>query len=96
MSNAIQEIEAERQRQIEAEGWTLEHDNEHVGGSMAAAAGCYALFTDAYPNDGQPPKDWPWEPKWWKPREYRRDLIRAGALIIAEIERLDRASQEAK
>jgi len=34
---------------------------------------------------------WPWERKWWKPKDRRRDLVRAGALIIAEIERLDRA-----
>jgi hypothetical protein len=33
---------------------------------------------------------WPWEDKWWKPKDRRRDLVRAGALIVAEIERLDR------
>ena len=36
-------------------------------------------------------KVWPWEPRWWKPKDRRRDLVRAAALIIAEIERLDRA-----
>ena len=37
---------------------------------------------------------WPrsWSAKWWKPKDRRRDLVRAGALIVAEIERLDRAS----
>lgn len=34
---------------------------------------------------------WPWSWQWWKPKDPRRDLIRAGALIVAEIERLDRA-----
>ena len=31
-----------------------------------------------------------WDSEWWKPKDRRRDLIRAGALIVAEIERLDR------
>ena len=35
---------------------------------------------------------WPWDAEWWKPKDRRRDLIRAGALIVAEIERLDRAA----
>ena len=34
---------------------------------------------------------WPWVWEWWKRKDQRRDLVRAGALIIAEIERLDRA-----
>lgn len=34
---------------------------------------------------------WPWEGKWWKPTTARRDLVKAAALIVAEIERLDRA-----
>jgi hypothetical protein len=33
---------------------------------------------------------WPWDRKWWKPKDRRSDLVRAGALIFAEIERLDR------
>lgn len=35
---------------------------------------------------------WPWDDKWWKPTDRRRDLVKAGALILAEIERLDRAA----
>lgn len=38
---------------------------------------------------------WPFEQKWWKPRDARADLVRAGALILAEIERLDRAEKKA-
>jgi hypothetical protein len=30
---------------------------------------------------------------WWKPKDRRRDLVRAAALIIAEIERLDRDAE---
>jgi hypothetical protein len=36
---------------------------------------------------------WPWHDDWWKPKDRRRDLIRAAALIVAEIERLDRAAK---
>lgn len=38
---------------------------------------------------------WPWDWSWWKPTNRRRDLVKAGALIVAEIERLDRASSTA-
>ena len=34
---------------------------------------------------------WPWERDWWKPVDNRRDLVRAGALISAELDRMDRA-----
>lgn len=33
---------------------------------------------------------WPWDREFWKPKDRRRDLVRAAALIVAEIERLDR------
>lgn len=41
------------------------------------------------------PKLWPasWHASWWKPKDYRSNLVRAGALILAEIERIDRAEQ---
>ena len=94
----IDEIAAERKRQIEKEGWSLRHDDEHDGGQMAAAAACYALHSAGrlrgitVDDDGeQIPSCWPWSAFWWKPHSPRRDLVRAGALIIAEIERLDRA-----
>jgi hypothetical protein len=39
---------------------------------------------------------WPWDRKWWKPTDRRRDLVKAGALILAEIERLDRIAARVK
>lgn len=39
----------------------------------------------------QKPKDWPWGSRWWKPKSPSRDLERAGALCLAEIDRLRRA-----
>lgn len=96
MTQAARDVLAERQRQIEAEGFDASHDDHHGAGQMATAAGCYALFPAAYPVDAQPPKGWPWAETWWKPRDKRRNLVRAAALILAEIERLDRAEAAAR
>ncbi len=89
------DVQAERRRQIEAEGWTPEHDDEHSHGQMARAAACYALAGSSAPNDGTAALlvslAWPWDEQWWKPTSARRDLIKACALTLAEIERLDRA-----
>ena len=83
------EILTERFRQISDEGWTLEHDDEHNCNELADAAACYAL--------GQPSQIieqlWPWSIDWWKPTDKRRDLVKAGARIVAEIERLDRVEK---
>ena len=86
--SVIAEIASERHRQKTVEGWTAEHDDRHSDASMAMAASCYA---DADPYRGNPPLRWPWALRWWKPTTRRRDLIKAAALIVAEIERLDRA-----
>ncbi len=87
--NGIEAIAAERRRQIEAEGWTPEHDDEHGSGEMAAAAGCYVISAFYKPYE-RFPVFWPWGKAWWKPKDRRSNLIRAGALIAAEIDRLDR------
>jgi hypothetical protein len=96
----LQEIAAERERQIEAEGWTNQHDDSHLAGDMARAAAAYAAMAGlrCATEDGGAvdtsqhtcPSGWPWSRMSWKPKTVRRDLIRAAALIIAEIERLDR------
>lgn len=82
------DVLAERQRQVSGEGWTPEHDDQHDKGQMAAAAACYAMPGPAGPLALE--AFWPWTPEWWKPTDRRRDLIKAAALAIAEIERLDR------
>lgn len=93
VSAAAYDVLAERYRQVEAEGWTPEHDDAHNAGAMVVAAACYALQGDAI--DAVPPEAWPWAMKWWKPAGARRNLIKAGALILAEIERIDRAAMAA-
>ncbi len=63
---------------------------------MARTAACYALAGSSAPNDGTVALlvslAWPWDEQWWKPSTARRDLIKAGALILAEIERIDRVA----
>lgn len=90
-SPALRDVAAERQRQITAEGWTPEHDDEHENGQLAAAAACYALFANMQVTT---PAPWPWSLNWWKQSGQRRDLVKAGALILAEIERIDRSHKE--
>ncbi|WP_064375008.1 hypothetical protein [Klebsiella michiganensis] len=90
---AAYDVLAERQRQISSEGWSAEHDDEHAPGQLSDAGGCYALsaFEDDKMREGYEPDWWPWERHWYKPGTPRRDLVKAAALIIAEIEHLDRA-----
>lgn len=83
-AHAMEDVAAERRRQVYDEGWTPEHDDAHSLGELAKAAASYAA--------GSPAWTWPWDKKWWKPTDRRRDLVKAGALIVAEIERLDRAA----
>jgi hypothetical protein len=83
-------IEAERQRQIEAEGFDAARDDGYTERQLWAAGVCYferaTLEVPAYPA----PKGWPWAKRWWKPGTAERDLIRAGALMLAEIDRMRR------
>ncbi|POW54646.1 hypothetical protein C3408_22625 [Candidatus Pantoea alvi] len=88
MSKALNDVIAERQRQVSVEGWAPEYDDQYVNGELAKAAGCYAMLSDLHPS----PEEWPWAEEWWKPTTARRDLVKAGALILAEIERLDRVA----
>lgn len=91
-------IAAERERQVTEEKWTPEHDDKHRHGELAEAASCYSDLA-AYQASGiaanrtnmERPMGWPWESSWWKPsRDNKRNLIKAGALIAAEIDRLQR------
>lgn len=104
-------IAAERQRQIEKEGWTPEHDDSHTNGELAQAAACYALnpsqvwagdrsesvfaVVDDFVGPNEVP--WPWERHAYKrDRDRIRELVKAGALIAAEIDRQNRAAEAAK
>lgn len=94
--SALDDIGAERRRQMAGEGFSPSRDDGYRNGQLARAAAAYASFAGlpdswrvTYPGA---PGLWPWSLEWWKPKSRRDDLVRAGALIVAEIERLDRAA----
>jgi len=89
----VELIREERIRQIHEEGWTLEHDAQHTDGSLAVAGAAYALHLRGA-GVFSVPLIWPWSKEWWKPSEdHIRNLAKAGALIAAEIDRLQAMKQ---
>lgn len=116
MKTGAELISEERQRQIEVEGWTPKHDDEHSKNELSLAAIVYAYPS---PRPIEIKSLWPWDWSWWKPtipeltehsngREqagdhipitvsdeawrtaHIRDLTKSGALIAAEIDRIQR------
>ena len=91
--SGIERIAYERQRPIHEEGWTAEHDDRYQCGELAKAAMAYA--DPCSPKVIGIPSDlWPWKVEWWKPTSKIRDLVKAGALIAAEIDRLQRLEKK--
>ena len=119
MKTGIERITDERRRQVDAEGWTPEHDDEHDSGQLALAAACYATPRNLYVKEDFADSfsfsdPWSWGNQWDNrlgygenryggsdeganfrpdPRTYndkeRLDLlVKSGALIVAEIDRL--------
>jgi hypothetical protein len=103
MATGIELITKERIRQMYVEGYDNDHDvSEHQPGDIAQAAAVYALspekrnespylFSDE--GDGDTSfKDllWPFDDGWFKPSpdDRIRELVKAGAMIAAEIDRL--------
>lgn len=98
MKTGIEIIADERLRQVEKEGWTFEHDDQHDEGELACAAACYAMTVEARAYMDEWGNDmwltlWPFDLQWWKPTPDDRikELAKAGALIAAEIDRLQRS-----
>lgn len=86
-------ILAERKRQVTGEGFTAEHDLTHDRNELTRAAMAY-LRSALEPRGatrgrvGYHVVGWPFEPDTWKPEDTPiRDLVKAGALIAAEIDR---------
>ncbi|QPF81709.1 hypothetical protein IC762_12495 [Bradyrhizobium genosp. L] len=93
---SMDRIVAERRRQVAIKGWSTSHDDHHADGELLRAGMCYLANARLLPGELAPirydgaPMGWPWDAKWWKPKTPERDLERAGALFMAEQERLQR------
>ncbi len=72
---------AERQRQIEVEGWTPEHDNDHRASEIASGGAAYLLDNRAF---------WPWRDGYKNDHPQRRKYVIGGAMALAAGEHLDR------
>ena len=90
MKTGIELIEEERKRQIEAEGYTPEHDEQYTTELFDAACCYYAAkrMRALNPNNKKLPSSWPWSAKFWKPSHDNRvrELEKAGALFMAHNE----------
>lgn len=95
MKTGIELITEERQRQIEVEGWTIEHDKQYIVGELSDAALCYAM-RGYWRQRNMHVQLWPWKEDYWKPTPENRirELQKAGALIAAEIDRLNELNKE--
>ncbi|ENX2733351.1 hypothetical protein ACFN9U_000663 [Salmonella enterica] len=87
LTDALRDVIAERQRQVSVKGWTPEHDDTYTCGELSGAAISYIEPMEAV-------FYWPaeWHDDSFKPSDERRNLVKATALLLAEIERLDRIS----
>lgn len=101
MKTGIELIAAERKRQVRVEGWTAEHDDAYTDRQelILAAMGYLKAAGDVqWGNElDDEPTDWPWDKRWWKPStDSMRNLEKAGALIAAEIDRIQRFRAKTK
>ena len=94
LNQAAQDVLSERRRQIEEKGWTPEHDDAHVNDEIAALACFYAMPPGAREWDGHYGETMgkAMLPNGWVAAtgDRRRELVKAAALALAEIERMDR------
>jgi hypothetical protein len=94
-------ITDERLRQIKVEGWTPDHDDQHGLCELNRAARSYLRAAELIVDGNslncigvKHPTEWPWAREWWKPTDDPiRNLEKAGALIAAEIDRLQRKAE---
>lgn len=91
MNSIIAEIIAERNHQINDKGYTFKNDDAYINNELIDASIAYIL--NATGNATLATDCWPWNLEYFKPSEKRRDIIKAIALLIAEVERIDRRNK---
>ncbi len=103
-SKASLDVLKERARQIHQEQYSTAHDDKYKGNELVRAGAGYAnhviarawTYDESDPiryQEEEAPDFWPWCDDSWKPTSPRQDLVKAAALLIAEIERIDRDSE---
>lgn len=90
-TSPITMIYDERQRQVTVEGFSPEYDEQWTHGELSAAAACYALSESArFTSEAPIELLWPWAAKWWKPSpdDRKKELVKAAALIVSDLDRI--------
>lgn len=100
---AARDVLAERKRQSTSKGYSSERDNQYTSGELALAAALFAIpYNAMHGNEALVQQEdfvglhmalelscgWKATPE----PDPRKRLVKAGALILAEIERIDRAT----
>jgi hypothetical protein len=93
-------IATERHRQIFEEQWSTYDDDQYTEEELIDAAHCYInarRYREVFLQEDAVPLRWPWNEVGWKPtpEDRMRELVKAGALIAAEIDRLQRIKAKA-
>jgi hypothetical protein len=97
---AQRDVLRERSEQGTREGFGPAHDDAHRPGVLSKAAAAYALAASDELTGGaggffrMPSRMWPFSMTWWKPKNPRTAMVKAAALLIAEIEKIDRADAQ--
>ena len=100
-SPAVASVLAERIEQVDKHGRSAEHDATHQVLDLLCATSAYstcAAFQLAEAGEGEPEfegaKEWPFTDG-YKPRDVRTNLVKATAMLLAAIDRLDATAQDA-
>lgn len=103
MPTGLELIAKERARQVVEEGFDAAHDAKYKHLELVRAGVSYACVP-VIRGEGReqnipaerveeeiaiiPEEVWPWDVKWWKPGTDKQCLIKAGALIAAQLDKL--------
>lgn len=91
-SKAVKDVIEERSRQRFEFGFDEDHDDLNNYFSMSTAGAIYALAAASLADKDIVERFWPddWNVSWFLPESQRTNLVKAAALILAEIEACDR------
>lgn len=98
MSKALDDVKAERQRQQAEENYTTQHDDTYIPGVLSLGGAAYAVnaaarLTCLAKYQRRAVNLWPWRDGFKPGRDGRRELVKAAAMIVAEIEKMDRLEE---